>query len=153
MRVNHIMKWVATTVLFSQLFTYSNISYAEEKTTYNEIKQDVQSEKESQGLLGYYFQDTKFQQLALMAHRQASDLEINKNEVKDLLSKDQQHIHSVRWMGYIQPPQTGDYVLSTSSDQQVVIELDGKVILNQSSMTEPIRLEKDKKYKIRIKYV
>ncbi|PEQ66873.1 binary toxin-like calcium binding domain-containing protein [Bacillus cereus] len=160
MRVNHIMNCAATTTLFGQLLTYSNISYAEEKQPHNQIKQEMQSEKESQvshvssqGLLGYYFQDSNFQQLVLMAHRQASDLEIHKNEVKDLLSKDQQHIQSVRWVGYIQPPQTGDYVLSTSSDRQIVIELDGKGCLNQSSMTEPIHLEKDKQYKIRIEYV
>ncbi|MGH0945246.1 binary toxin-like calcium binding domain-containing protein [Bacillus mycoides] len=160
MHKNNIMKCVATTALCSQLLTYSNISYAEEKNSPTNIQQETQSEKDSQvsndpsqGLLGYYFQDQKFQQLALMAHRQASDLEIPKDDVKQLLSKEQQHIQSVRWLGYIQPPQTGDYVLSTSSDQQVVIELDGKTIVNQTSMTEPIQLEKDKLYKIRIEYV
>nr|AQM56941.1 Vip4Aa1-like protein 2 [Bacillus thuringiensis] len=160
MHKKNIMKCVATTTLCSQLLIYSNISYAEEKKSPTNIQQEMQSEKDSQvsnevsqGLLGYYFQDQKFQQLALMAHRQASDLEISKDEVKQLLSKEQQHIQSVRWLGYIQPPQTGDYVLSTSSDQQVVIELDGKNIINQTSMKEPIQLEKDTLYKIRIEYV
>ncbi|PEA06361.1 binary toxin-like calcium binding domain-containing protein [Bacillus cereus] len=157
---NNIMKCVVTTTLCSQLLTYSNTSYAEEKKPPTNIQQEMQSEKDSQvsndlsqGLLGYYFHDPKFQQLALMAHRQASDLEISKDDVKQLLSKEQQHIQSVRWLGYIQPPETGDYVLSTSSDQQVVIELDGKTIVNQTSMTEPIQLEKDNLYKIRIEYV
>lgn len=160
MYTNQIMKCVATTALLSQILTHSNVSYTEEKHSHTKVKQEMQSEKNSQasnessqGLLGYYFQDQKFQQLALMAHRQASDLKISKDEVKHLLSKDQQHIQSVRWIGYIQPPQTGDYVLSTSSDQQVVIEIDGKTIVNQTSMTEPIQLEKDKLYKIRIEYV
>ncbi|PFK06904.1 binary toxin-like calcium binding domain-containing protein [Bacillus cereus] len=157
---NNIMKCVATTTLCSQLLIYSNISYAEEKQSPTTVQQEIQSEKDSQisnevskGLLGYYFQDQKFQQLALMAHRQASNLEIPTEEVKHLLSKEQQHIQSVRWLGYIQPPQTGGYVFSTSSDHQVVIELDGKNIINQTSMTEPIQLEKDKYYKIRIEYV
>ncbi|MED2935338.1 PA14 domain-containing protein, partial [Bacillus wiedmannii] len=160
MRTNNIMKCVATTALCSQLLTYADVSYAAEEQSHTKIKQEMQSEKQSQesneslqGLLGYYFQDQNFQQLALMAHRQASDLEIPKNEVKDLLSKDQQDIQSARWVGYIKPPKTGEYVFSTSSDQQAVIELDGKSILNRSSMTEPLQLEKDKLYKIRIEYV
>ncbi|ANN35839.1 hypothetical protein A9498_31285 (plasmid) [Bacillus thuringiensis serovar coreanensis] len=160
MRINPIIKCVATTTLFSQFLTYSSVSYAEEKQSQTKIKQVMQSEKasqvsneSSQGLLGYYFQDSNFQQLTMMAHRQVSDLQITKKEVKNLLADDQQHIGSVRWIGYIQPSQTGDYILSTSSDQQVVIELDGKIILNQSSMTEAIQLEKGKPYKIRIEYV
>ncbi|PGM91496.1 iota toxin protein Ib [Bacillus cereus] len=160
MRKKNIMKCVATTALFSQLLTYSDVSYAEDTQSHTKIKKEMQSEENlqvtnesSQGLLGYYFQDQNFQHLALMAHRQASDLEIQKNEVKNLLSENQQHIQSVRWIGYIKPPQTGDYVFSTLSDRQVVIELDGKTILNQSSMTEAIQLEKDKLYKIRMEYV
>ncbi|MES1053472.1 iota toxin protein Ib [Bacillus thuringiensis] len=158
MRINMIVKCVTATALFSQFLTYSSVSYAEDRKT--KIEQLMQPEKtsqisneSSQGLLGYYFQAANFQQLTLMAHRQASDLEIPKNEVKELLSEDQKHIGSVRWIGYIQSPKTGDYVLSTSSDQQVVMELDGKIILNQSSMIEPIQLEKGKLYKMRIEYV
>ncbi|TKH19866.1 iota toxin protein Ib [Bacillus wiedmannii] len=152
MRTNDVMKYISITALFSQLLTYADVSYAEEKQSHTKIKQEVQSEKESQGLLGYYFQDQNFQHLALMAHRQASDLEISKNEVKNLLSEDQQHIQSVRWIGYIKPSHTGDYLLSTSSDRQVVIELNGKIVLKQTSMTEAVHLEKDKPYKIKIEY-
>lgn len=157
---SNIIKCLATTALLSQIITYSDVYYAEEKHSYTKITQEVQSEKNSQisndslqGLLGYYFQDQNFQHLSLMAHRQASDLELPKNEVKDLLSEDQQHIQSVRWIGYIKPDKTGNYILSTSSDQQVMINLDGKNILKQAPMVESVQLEKDTLYKIRIEYV
>ncbi|OTW90202.1 hypothetical protein BK702_09900 [Bacillus thuringiensis serovar cameroun] len=157
---HNIIKCLATTALLSQIFTYSNVSYAEEKHSYTKIKQEMQSEKNSQisndssqGLLGYYFRDQNFQHLSLMAHRQASGLELPKNEVENLLSEDQQHIQSVRWIGYIKPDKTENYILSTSSDQQVMIDLDGKNILKQAPMVESVQLEKDKLYKIRIEYI
>ncbi|PGM97605.1 binary toxin-like calcium binding domain-containing protein [Bacillus cereus] len=156
MQLNKIGKCIATSVLFSQLIVYSGVSYAEEKQSNSKTKQertDKQSAPSPQGLMGYYYQDQHFQQLALMGHRQATDLKVTKSEVKDFLSKDQQQIQSVRLIGYIKPSQTGEYIFSTSSDQHVMIQLDENQIVNQSPMTAPIQLEKDKIYKIRIEYV
>lgn len=149
-------KCIATSVLFSQLITYSGISYAEEKQSNAKTEQETtnkQTAPSSQGLMGYYYQDQHFQQLALMGHRQATDLKVPKSEVKDLLSNDQQQIQSARWIGYIKPSQTGEYLFSTSSDQHAIIQLDENQIVNRSSMTEPIQLEKGKQYKIKIEYV
>ncbi|MED1305303.1 hypothetical protein BK704_10980 [[Bacillus thuringiensis] serovar konkukian] len=152
MQLNKMGKCIATSVLLSQLITYSGVSYAESNTKAQQETTVEQVAPSPQGLMGYYYQDPNFQQLVLMGHRQATDLKIPKNEVKALLSNDQQQIQSARWIGYIKPSQTGEYIFSTSSDQHVIIELDGNSILNQSSMTEPIQLEKDKQYKIRIEY-
>ncbi|AXY11178.1 iota toxin protein Ib (plasmid) [Bacillus thuringiensis LM1212] len=156
MQLNKMGKCIATSVLFSQLITYSGVSYAEKNQSNSKTKQERTMKQEApspQGLMGYYYQDQNFQQLALMGHRQATDLKVPKSEVKDLLSGNQQQIQSARWVGHIKPSKTGEYLFSTSSDQQVRIELDGNSILNQSSMTETIHLEKDKQYKIRIEYV
>ncbi|MGG1148182.1 binary toxin-like calcium binding domain-containing protein [Bacillus wiedmannii] len=156
MQLNKIGKCIATSVLFSQLITYSGGSYAEEKQSSPKTKQertDKQQAPSHQGLMGYYYQDQHFQQLALMGHRQSTDLKVPKSEVKDFLSEDQQQIQSMRLIGYIKPSQTGEYVFSTSSDQHVIIQLDENQIVNQSPMTGPIQLEKDKLYKIRIEYV
>ncbi|PFK09461.1 binary toxin-like calcium binding domain-containing protein [Bacillus cereus] len=156
MQLNKMGKCIATSVLFSQLITYSGVSYAEKNQSNSKTKQERTMKQETpspQGLMGYYYQDQNFQQLALMGHRQATDLKVPKSEVKDLLSGNQQQIQSARWVGHIKPSKTGEYLFSTSSDQQVRIELNGNSILNQSSMAETIHLEKDKQYKIRIEYV
>lgn len=156
MQLNKIAKCVTTSVLFSQLISYSGMSYAEEQQTNSKAKQEMAVEQTSpspQGLMGYYYQDQKFQKLALMGHRQSTNLKVLKSEVKDLLPNDRQQIQSARWVGYIKPSQTGKYVFSTPADQHVIIQLDGNVILNKASMNEPIQLEKDKQYKIKIEYV
>ncbi|PEA01355.1 binary toxin-like calcium binding domain-containing protein [Bacillus cereus] len=156
MQLNKIGKCIATSALLSQLITYSGVSYAGEKQSNSKTGKETTAEQAApspQGLMGYYYQDQHFQQLALMGHRQTTDLKIPKSEVKDLLSKDQQQIQSARWIGYIKPSQTGEYLFSTSSDQHVIIQLDDNQIVNQSSMAEPIQLEKGKSYKIRIEYV
>ncbi|MCQ6530922.1 binary toxin-like calcium binding domain-containing protein [Bacillus mycoides] len=146
---------VATAVLLGKFTVAPSSSYATEK------KQDTQTEQQSQkdvvtekkGFMGYYFTDKQFKDMILMAPVENGELKVTKEEVKDLLNAEQQNIQSVRWMGYIKPSESGEYQFSTSSDRQVIMNIDGNTVMNQSPMEEKIKLEKDKTYEVRIEYV
>ncbi|MGR5864589.1 PA14 domain-containing protein [Bacillus cereus] len=43
---------------------------------------------------------------------------------------------SVRWMGYIQPSESGEYEFSTSDDSHATIQIDGKIIVQDAPMKE-----------------
>ncbi|TKH17348.1 hypothetical protein FC694_09245 [Bacillus wiedmannii] len=154
MKTNNLYKCLATSVLFSTLMV-PNTSHAKMQDSDMNKTQSTQQEKNkntSQGLMGYYYNDNNFKKPALIAPEINGDLKIEKNEVKDLLSADKQNFESVRWIGYIKPSKTDEYLFSTSTDEEIIMEIDGNVVIDKGSMKDKIKLEQDKSYKVKIEY-
>jgi len=99
------------------------------------------------GLVGFYFKDTAFKDLMFIQVGEKSNL-MDKSRI-DTVS---QQIHSVRWMGNLIPPQTGVYKLSTSFNTNVIMQINGETVINQSNIEKSLQLEKDKLYEIKIEY-
>ncbi|HFJ9466687.1 PA14 domain-containing protein [Bacillus thuringiensis] len=57
--------------------------------------------------------------------------------------KNNQTIQSVRWMGRIKPFQTGEYTFSTSSDKNIILQINGETNINQDTIEKSLKLEKD----------
>ncbi|MDO6629414.1 binary toxin-like calcium binding domain-containing protein [Bacillus thuringiensis] len=145
---------LATAVLLGQFAGKPSISHAEDKQA-KQIEQQPQegSSKENMGLMGYYFKDKNFRDPVLLGPTKGGELELKKEEISDILSEEEQNIQAVRWVGVLQPSEDGEYQFSTSSDEQVIMQIDGKTVIQQASMEKKIKLEKGNSYEIRIEYV
>ncbi|QWH64093.1 Iota toxin protein Ib (plasmid) [Bacillus mycoides] len=99
------------------------------------------------GLVGFYFKDTAFKDLMFIQVGEKSNL-MDKSRINTV----SQQSHSVRWMGNLIPPQTGEYKLSTSFNNNVIMQINGETVINQSSIEKSLQLEKDKVYEIKIEY-
>jgi protective antigen len=105
-----------------------------------------------QGLLGYFFQNNDFTDLALMSVGQkGGDLSVSQEEVEQLLPSSMRNIQSVRWVGFICPSQSGTYTFSTSDDAHTMIQVEGKLLVDQGSK-ESISLQQGQVYEIRVEY-
>ena len=64
---------------------------------------------------------------------------------------------TAKWQGFIQVPETADYHFITKTDNKLSVEIDGKAIINGNgkdrTLSGSIRLEADKKYPVKIKYL
>lgn len=152
MKLQSIYKTFATTALLGQLLTTPLPSLAD--STGKSVQKTTQNEKQSAalGLLGYYFTNQDFTDLSIMQKENGSELKLGKTILKNF-KPEKQKIQSVRYVGSIQPSESGDYQFSTSKDEHVAIQIDGKTIMNQKEMEGTISLEKDKIYSIRIEYL
>ncbi|MEK4418826.1 binary toxin-like calcium binding domain-containing protein [Bacillus sp. FSL K6-0268] len=149
MKIKNIYKVLATTMVLSQLMGPA-ISYA---ATQNSSEQTNQEQKEvKHGLLANYYTDDAFKDLTMFTVQSTSKTQINQETLQGALSKDKQQFQSVRWMGYIQPSESGEYEFSTSDDSHAAIQIDGKVILQNAPMKEKMTLEKGKTYAITVEY-
>ncbi|MDK2802439.1 MAG: hypothetical protein KFW09_03595 [Oscillospiraceae bacterium] len=103
-------------------------------------------EYEEQGLLGYYYKGWDLQELSHIDPNVSGELFFDTNNLKK--------IKGAKFTGNIKPSITAKYKISASKNNNVVIKLDGVIILNKSSGIEEIEvnLEKDKLYKIDIEY-
>ncbi|MGH0945696.1 binary toxin-like calcium binding domain-containing protein, partial [Bacillus mycoides] len=99
------------------------------------------------GLVGFYFKDSEFKELMFIQVGEKSKL-INKARV----NTDSQQIQSIRWMGSLKSPQTGEYKLSTSSDENVILQINGETIINQANIQKSLKLEENQVYEIKIEY-
>ncbi|WP_242309763.1 binary toxin-like calcium binding domain-containing protein [Bacillus cereus group sp. BfR-BA-01524] len=151
MNIKSVYKCIATTVLLSQIMS-PNILHAQEVSDKAQSGVVNQAEIKRSGLMGYYYNDSNFNELVMMTPEKNGDLKIIKEDHDELLSKEKQSIQSIRWIGYIKPSESGEYTFSTSSDQNIAMQIDGKTVINQSPMENKIELEKDKLYEIRLEY-
>lgn len=111
----------------------------------------IQMEEERNGLRGEYYSDERLTRLV----KTRIDKEINFD--KEQLSNDL--VKSIRWIGYIKPEKTGEYILGFIGDGVVKIWIDSEPVIN--SENEPLLLEKKinysfdliKPYKIKVEYV
>lgn len=85
---------------------------------------------EQQGLLGYYFADKAGKDLALMREEKGAVFAQKKTE----------NIQFIRWVGDIQPTETGNYTFSTSDNPNVALVIDNSIVLEKNK-TYPVRLE------------
>lgn len=99
------------------------------------------------GLVGFYFKDSSFKELMFIQVGEKSKL-MNKARV----NPDAQQIQSIRWMGNLKSPQTGEYRLSTSSDENVILQINGETVINQASIQKCLKLEENQVYEIKIEY-
>ncbi|PFK27805.1 binary toxin-like calcium binding domain-containing protein [Bacillus cereus] len=154
MKLKNFYKCLAITTLLSQFAVLPDTSHAAtEKEEKNKPGPSLISvENPGKGLLGYYFKDSQFSDLVVIQPNTSGELHFNNKTQKALSSGGEQNIQSARWIGYIKPSKTDEYQLSTSSDTNVVIQLDGNLILDRSTMDQYIKLEKDKIYEIKIEY-
>lgn len=95
----------------------------------------------TQGLLGYYFTDDAGKDLVLM--REEKGALLAQKKTKD--------IKFIRWVGDIQPEETGNYTFSSSDNTHVALQIDNKLVL-MSKKSEAIPLEKDTTYRVRLEY-
>ena len=103
-------------------------------------------EYEEQGLLGYYYKGGKLEELSHIDPNVSGELFFDSDDFKK--------IKGAKFTGNIKPSITEKYKISTSKNNNVVIKLDGVIILDKSSGIEEVELnlEKDKLYKIDIEY-
>ncbi|HEF1856734.1 TPA: RICIN domain-containing protein [Bacillus cereus] len=151
MKFKKLYTCLATTTLLTQLLSPLS-SYA---TTRNDSSQKVLAiaTHPEEGLLGYYFYDNQFNDLAYIHPQTSSELYTQDHILKVSKSKDKtKNIQSSRWVGYIKPSQTDEYQFFTSADANVIIQLDEQIIINNAPMKQKIKLEKDKLYEITIEY-
>ncbi|SCC34829.1 Vip4 [Bacillus cereus] len=99
------------------------------------------------GLVGFYFKDAAFKDLMFIQVGEKSNL-MDKSRINTV----SQQSHSVRWIGNLIPPQTGEYKLSTSFNNNVIMQINGETVINQSSIEKSLQLEKDIVYEIKIEY-
>ncbi|OXB97314.1 MULTISPECIES: binary toxin-like calcium binding domain-containing protein [Bacillus] len=141
MKLKSIFKCLTITAVLSQIAVYPTNSYA---VSDNENKIKMENKKSIQGLVGYYFKDTQFQELDFISLGGQSKL-LDKEKLNN---KNQ----TIRWIGRIKPSHTGNYIISTSSDKNIVLQVNGETIINQESTGKPLKLEKDKLYELKIEY-
>ncbi|AJI08436.1 binary toxin-like calcium binding domain-containing protein [Bacillus cereus] len=151
MNIKSVYKCIATTVLLSQIMSPS-ILHAQEVSDKAESGVVTQPENKRTGLMGYYYNDSNFSELVMMTPEKNGELKIIKEDHGELLPEGKRNIQSIRWIGYIKPSEDGEYIFSTSSDQNIVMQIDGKTVINQSPMENKIELDKDKLYEIRLEY-
>lgn len=96
------------------------------------------------GLTGYYFKDSQFSDLSIIAPTVGSTLLFSKDSLKGMKCLENQ-IQSIRWIGFIKANQTGKYVISSDS-KNCMIEINNNVLDSTSS----INLTTGKFYRIRI---
>ncbi|PFE15282.1 PA14 domain-containing protein [Bacillus cereus] len=104
-------------------------------------------QKPAVGFIGYYFTDNAFKDLAFIQVGEKNKLMDQKN-----VKTDGQQVISVKWVGNLKPSQAGEYTLATSSDERVILKVNGETVINQAGMEKSIQLEKDKLYEITIEY-
>lgn len=107
----------------------------------------------SASLIGYYFTDFYFSNLAMMEiTTDIRDYTLKKSEVTPLLSKEKQNIKSVRWVGNIKPKEDGKYTFSTSFDEDVIMSIDDTIVISEGPMERAISLKKGTSYELCIEY-
>ncbi|MBH0357688.1 hypothetical protein U9R71_29250 [Bacillus toyonensis] len=63
-------------------------------------------------LLGFYFSEENFSDLLLITKKRNSDLSLKNKNLFSLPNIEEQRIKSARWLGYLKPEKTDEYVFS-----------------------------------------
>ncbi|MGC9299125.1 binary toxin-like calcium binding domain-containing protein [Bacillus cereus] len=152
MKLKSTFKCLTITAVLSQITVYPITSYAEniDRTISTDKSKEEQN---SQGLLGYHFKDNQFEKLSYIEVGIKNKEEEKKQRMKRTIEDEKNlSIQSVRWLGRLVAPETGEYTLSTSFDQHVILQINGETLLNKGKTVKSVSLEKDKAYEVRIEY-
>lgn len=98
------------------------------------------------GLIGFYFKGIQFNDLLLITQKKDSNLSLDKTQVSSISNIQNEKIQSARWLGFIKPEQTDEYVFFTPSNHEILIQIDNQIV----NLGRKITLEKDKVYPILI---
>ncbi|MGW8957639.1 binary toxin-like calcium binding domain-containing protein [Paenibacillus sp. NPDC055715] len=98
------------------------------------------------GLIGFYFKGINFNDLLLITQKKDSNLSLNQTQMSSLSNIQNEKIQSARWLGFIKPEQTDEYVFFTPSNQEMLTQIENQII----NLGGKITLEKDKVYSVRI---
>lgn len=122
-------------------------------SSYKERRDHVMTEMQltpKKGLLAYYFESPSFQNLLFFSKGTYTDTKVKVDP--KFISSDQK-VQAVRWLGRIQPQHTDEYAFSTSIDENVILQIQGKDIVINQGTYKSISLEKDQLYPIRLEYI
>ncbi|AIY72933.1 TPA: binary toxin-like calcium binding domain-containing protein [Bacillus tropicus] len=109
-------------------------------------------ETNSQGLLGYYFNDLDFKNPTVITTLETGDLSIDNSEIESTLSNEKQYFQSAIWTGFVNVEKDGEYTFSTSDNNHVTISVNDQEVMNRTSDLHKIWLEKGQLYEITVKY-
>ncbi|MGA5662635.1 binary toxin-like calcium binding domain-containing protein [Bacillus bombysepticus] len=130
-----------------------NFIHAEPKVKQAQNTQKTEEKVfDKKGLLGYYFKGKNFNDLLLFASTRDSTLVYDQQVANSILDKKQQKYQSIRWIGFINSKETGDFTFLLSDDEHATIEIDGKIISQKGKNKQVVHLEKDKLVSIKIEY-
>ncbi|MEW4236974.1 PA14 domain-containing protein, partial [Bacillus thuringiensis] len=136
--------------------------FAEEVSTSDETQKENKTEKEGQlaldsqkhknnGLLGYYFNDDSFQKLSFIQESKTGKMGFSTDSIGELAIEDTKH-QSVHWNGYVQVDTDGEYTFQTPANEHVQMWVNGQKVIDKSSPSTKIVLEKNRLYAIQIQY-
>lgn len=116
------------------------------------ITDDKHRIRKQHGLMGYFYGDKDFKNLLLIRGNSLVNEDIHSNNIKTSRFKANQPIKSVRWQGFIQPKEDGNYVFSAGKHDQVMIQVDQTIVVDTLGREHEVKLQKDALYKIIIEY-
>ncbi|MGG5325642.1 protective antigen [Enterococcus pernyi] len=112
-------------------------------------QESVTSEVQKQmqyGLMGYYFEDNKFQNAILVGPTYQDTLAFNKQDTKNLIT-DSQKFSSFRWIGELRSLENQNYhSFKLTGITNYKIEIDGEPI----DVKDELKLKKDQRIKLKV---
>lgn len=151
MELKKIYNCLTITAILGQLTVFPITSFAEKalKTT-NQTENNVQHKQKKReefktGLIGQYFTDDQFKDIAFVQVG-----EKNRLVSKEIVKADTSHVQSMRWVGTIKPSETGNYTFSTSKNESVIMQVNGETVVKRNEEKKTIHLEKNKLYELKL---
>ncbi|MCR8980777.1 binary toxin-like calcium binding domain-containing protein [Brevibacillus laterosporus] len=148
MKLPKMYTCLLATALLGQFATYPELSHA--ASSEREIIND--QDANFKGLLGYYFTDKELKETALISNSESGDLSVDNDQIDDMLPDELKQFQSAMWTGFVKAGKSGEYTFSTSDNDHTILWIDDQQVIDQSSSTQKIYLEKGKLYKVKITY-
>lgn len=145
MRKNY-MRYISKLLIFLFfLLQFCNVAKAGEHTKIEAKEPPSIYQDLSGGLIGYHFNDTNFNDLALITNHSTGNLEVDFEEIDE-------RYQSAFWNGKIQISEAGMYTFKTPADRYIKLWINNQQLINEDENVTPIELESGKSYEIRIEY-
>ncbi|EOO24495.1 hypothetical protein IIU_06717 [Bacillus cereus VD133] len=146
--MKHLVKLLLLLLLLPQ---FHSVTKAEEYTNTETESPPLVYQDVSAGLIGYHFNDTNFNDLALITNHPTGDLEVSFEEMGELVMN-QQRYQSACWMGKIKISESGLYTFKTSANKYIRLWINNQQLINEDENVTPIELESGNSYDIKIEY-
>ncbi|WP_241675906.1 binary toxin-like calcium binding domain-containing protein [Bacillus wiedmannii] len=108
--------------------------------------------RKQHGLMGYFYGDKDFKNLLLIRGNSLVNEDIHSETIKKSRFKASQPIQSVRWQGFIQPIEDGNYFFSAGKHDQVMIQVDQTIVVDTLGREQGVKLQKGCLYKVIVEY-
>ncbi|EJR24479.1 binary toxin-like calcium binding domain-containing protein [Bacillus cereus] len=116
------------------------------------MTEDKHQIRKQHGLMGYFYGDKDFKNLLLIRGNSLVNEDIHSHSIKTARFKASQQIQSVRWQGFIQPKEDGDYFFSAGKHEQVMIQVDQTIVVDTLGREHEVKLQKGCLYKVIVEY-